>query len=276
VVAIPDTIAAEAFISPQILPDGKNSACDAGIPQGVTSVVAVTLATGDTATVVKNATSGRYMHAAGGDVLIYMRGDGAVMAAPFDLRRLRTSAPAVAVASAAGVGASTIAVTLDGTFAFQHGVARHRQLVIRERDGTFTPLVEAGVREYRTARFSPDGQHIVAGVHVGNVDAASDIWTYDVERRTPSQFTFDGASNIPEYTQDGRWISYNSLVRPNNRELLRMRVGGRTPDTVLAAPGQQHEGWSLAMEPRSSTARSTPKRWPISGRWTSPVRPPSV
>jgi len=242
VVAIPDTIAAEAFVSPQILPDGRTVLATRGIPQGAPSVVAVTLATGDTATVVKNATSGRYVHAASGDVLVYTRGDGAVMAAPFDLRRRQVSDPAVAVASTAGVGASTIAVALDGTFAFQRGVPRHRQLVIRERDGSFTTLIEAGIREYRTARFSPDGKHIVAGVHVGNVDAASDIWTYDLERRTPSQFTFDGASNIPEYTQDGRWISYNSLVRPNDRELRRMRVGGGTPETVLAAPGQQHEG----------------------------------
>ncbi len=243
VVALPDTIAAESFISPQILPDGKTVLAQRSIPQGGSSVVAVTLATGDTTTVVEGAASGRYVHAGIGDRLLYVAREGTVMAAPFDLRRRRVSGPAVPVASAGGFGfgSSVITVALNGMFAFQSGVPMRRELVIREFDGTLTTLTDAGVRAYRTARFSADGKQIATGVHNG-ADALSDIWTYDLERRTPSRLTFEGSSNIPEYSPDGRWISYNSLVRPKDRDLLRVRVGGGPPETLLAAPGQQHEG----------------------------------
>jgi hypothetical protein len=243
VVALPDSIAAESFSYPQILPDGKTALVVRAIPQGAARVVAVTLATGDTTTVLDGATRGLYVHASGargGDRLLYSRPDGTVMLAPFDLRHLRISEPSILVANAAR-GASTIAVALDGTFAFQPSVLQPRELVIREADGASTVL-PVGIGQYRSPRFSPDGGQIAVAIHVDGVDARSDIWTYDVARGLLSKLTFDGGSTYPEYSPDGRWISYASLVRPNDRDLLRVPAGGGTPETVLAAPGQQHEG----------------------------------
>jgi len=242
-VARADSVAAESFGYPQFLPDGKTVLATLSIPQAGARLVLVTLTTGNTSTLVEQATTGRYVHSAEGDRLLYISRDGTVMVAPFDLRRGRVAGSAVPATTGTqrALGASSMTVALDGTFAFRPGRLPRRELVIREPDGALTRFPDAGVHWFRAPRFSPDGGQVAVGIHAG-ADALSDIWTVDLARGAPSRLTLDGASGFPEYTPDGQWISYASLVRPDDRDLLRVRRSGGTPETLLAAPGQQHEG----------------------------------
>jgi serine/threonine-protein kinase len=83
----------------------------------------------------------------------------------------------------------------------------------------------------------------VIGTVAGANDVLGDIWSYDIDRGTLSRLTFDGFSTWPSFSPDGEWVIYASLVQPRDRDLLRVRIGGGSPpETLLTAPGQQHEG----------------------------------
>jgi Tol biopolymer transport system component len=112
---------------------------------------------------------------------------------------------------------------------------------MRDANGALSTL-GAGARFFRSPRFSPDGRRIALSVGLTANDVLGDVWIYDVDRGTLARLTFDGGSTFPSFTPDGQWVMYASLVRPSDRDILRVRAGGGTPpETVLAAPGQQHE-----------------------------------
>ena len=244
VVAYPDTTIAESYLFPQVLPGGKTALAMLSVPQGRTHVVLVSLDSGDTTTVMDGVAAARYAATASGGWLIFARNDGTVMAEPFELGRMRASGPPMLVASDAqvmpGSGFAAISVAENGTIVYQHGEPVRWELVMREPSGSLSVL-PTEPRGYRTPRFSPDGRQLAVSVSVGGNDVASDVWLYDLDRATFSRLTLDGGSTFPEYTADGRWILYASLVRPDDRDLLRIRPGGGAPDTVLALRGQQHE-----------------------------------
>ena len=247
VVAQPDSVAAESFYHPHLLPDGKTVLATASVPQGSSRIVLVSLSRGDrdTTTVLAGVSSAGYMRGPSGDHLVYVRADGALMSVPFDLTRRRITGSPTLVAEEvdviAGGSLADVALALDGTLAYARATTPLRDLLIREPDGTVRSL-NAGPRYFRSPRFSPDGKHIAVGVGVGANDVLGDIWSYDLERGTLSRLTFDGGSTFASYTPDGQWVMYASLVRPNDRDLLRVRAGGgAAPETVLTAPGQQHE-----------------------------------
>ena len=264
IVAYPDTSAAESFLFPQVLGDGNAALATLSVPQGRSHVVLVSLDSGDTTTVMDGVAAARYAETAHGGWLVFARADGTVMAQPFDLgSRRATGRPTLVAPDAhvmAGSGFAAIAVAENGTIAYHTGEPVRWELVVREPNGALVVL-PAGSRGYRTPRFSPDGRQLAVAVSIGGNDVASDIWVYDFDRATFSRLTLDGGSTFPEYTPDGQWILYASLVRPDDRDLLRIRPSGGTPDTLLALRGQQHEaaitpdGGTLIyrqMDPRNS------------------------
>ena len=245
VVAKSDTISAESFYHPQLLPDGNTVLVTASVPQGSARIMLVSLATGDTTTVLEGMSSAGYVRGPSGDLLVYVRPDGALMSAPFDLAKRRVTGNPVLLAEEvdviAGGSLANVAMALDGTLAYAHAAVPQRDLLIREADGTVRSL-GVGYRYFRSPRFSPDGRSIAVGAALGPNDVLGDIWSYDLGRGTLSRLTFDGASTFPTFTPDGQWVMYASLVRPNDRDLLRVRTGGGAPpETLLTAPGQQHE-----------------------------------
>ena len=244
VVATPDTVSGESFYHPQLLPDEETALVTASVPQGAARIVLVSLTTGDTATILNGVSSAGYLRGPSGDRLVYVRPDGALMAVSFDLTRKRVIGSPTLLAEEvdviAGGSLANVAMADNGTFAYARAVVPQRELVIREGDSVRS--VGVGHRYFRTPRFSRDGRHLAIGIAIGANDLLGDIWSYDLDRGTLSRLTFDGHSTFPSFSADGQWLMYASLVRPDDRDLFRVRVGGGTPpETLLTAPGQQHE-----------------------------------
>ena len=140
------------------------------------------------------------------DKLVYVRGDGALMAVPFDTRRLSVGNPIQVGDSVTArnwdVGA---ALSSTGALVYQQGGAAS-QLMRVDFSGAATVLVDS-VRSYQHPRYSPDGARIAFGVS-GSVGL--DIWTIDLASRTLERLTSEGGNDRPEWSADGLRVGYSS------------------------------------------------------------------
>ncbi len=146
--------------------------------------------------------------------LIYVRADGAVMAAPFDVDRLEAGAP-VQVDDSVTVPASgwdvPVALSESGTLFYQHGGAVS-QLVSVDLHGQAHPILDSA-QVYLHPRLSPDGRRLAYEVQGAS---ESEIWVTDLALHTRERITHEGFNNRPEWSPDGQLLLYMSSRDPNN------------------------------------------------------------
>ena len=146
--------------------------------------------------------------------LIYVRADGAVMAAPFDVDRLEAGTP-VQVDDSVTVPASgwdvPVALSESGTLFYQHGGAVS-QLVSVDLHGQSHPILDTA-QVYLHPRLSPDGRRLAYEVQGAT---ESEIWVTDLALHTRERITHAGFNNRPEWSPDGRTLLYMSSRAPNN------------------------------------------------------------
>jgi len=188
--------------APQLLPDGKSLLFSVSTDEG-TQIVSQRLATGERHILVKGDdprarnTAARY--AAG--FLIYSQGD-TLMAAPFNPERLELTGPPLPIARGAGEIGSQFGLSRSaGTLVYVHAeAAPPNTLVWVDRKGAEEPA-GAAPGTYSSPRLSPDGNKLA-------VASDSDIWVYDIPRRTLTRITFSGDNRSPVWTPDGKRITY--------------------------------------------------------------------
>ncbi len=146
--------------------------------------------------------------------LLYVRGDGALMAAPFDVHGLRAGVP-LQIADSIAVPSSAwdvpVALSANGSLFYQHG-GTASQLVTVDPHGAARVLLDS-VQVYSHPRLSPDGRRIAVEVQGA---AGADIWIADLVEHTTERLTRDGYNNRPEWTPDGRRVMYTSSRAPSN------------------------------------------------------------
>ena len=148
------------------------------------------------------------------------------MPAPFDLRRLETTGPAVPIlydVVVSGAGVALYDLSDDGTLAyytrFQFPL---REVVWVDRSGDAEAVVEAS-RFQSWARLSPDENRILMAIR--DEQGASSIWTYDLTRQAISRLTFRRRDARPVWSPDGSWAAYQS-TRDGKTAIYRKRADG--------------------------------------------------
>ncbi len=170
--------------------------------------------------------------------VVYVRADGALMAAPFNAGTLAIGTP-IQVGDSIAVRNwdSAAALASNGTLLYQEGGSA-AQLVRVDMQGIATSLVDS-VRPYVHPRFSPDGHRVV--FEVTGV-AGADIWVSDLASKSLQRLTNGGVNDRPEWSPDGKRVMYStSHERPY--ELWWQPIDGSAPMTkVLGVTDQIREG----------------------------------
>jgi serine/threonine-protein kinase len=182
---------------------------------------------------------GVYARYAASGHIVFVREDGALLAAPFDERKLVLTGPATPLLEGVVVkagGASEITVSASGTLVYLAGSAPTEQLVWVGRDGTEQPVDPALAQNFETVAIAPDGRRLAASyIAEGN----EDVWIYDIAQRTMSRLTFEpGVDFRPVWSRDGRTITYVSN-RSGERAIWRRPADGSgTAESLFARPGR--------------------------------------
>jgi serine/threonine-protein kinase len=199
-------------------------------------IAVVDLRTGETRVLVRGllaryATTGH---------LVFVRFDGAVLAAPFDVDRLELTGPAVPLLGSvtAGVRGPDFALSRSGRLVYLTGeaaAARQGEVIWLDRAGqmsrvdpswTTIPAVSSGVA------LSPDDTRLAValsgpdGVHV---------WVKQVSGGPAQRLTFEGGTNFrPQWTRDGASVLFLSNRVAAGGAAMGKRADGSGTAEVLA------------------------------------------
>jgi eukaryotic-like serine/threonine-protein kinase len=161
-------------------------------------------------------------------LIVYVRPDGSLMAAPFDERSLTAGAP---IQMASGVATqnwhSQAAISADGALMFQDG-GTSGQLVEVGFDGS-ERLLAAELRGYVHPRYSPNGRHLAFDVTGAN---GVDVYVLDSESRAVQRITSDGGGERPEWSPDGGHVLFTS-ARNSGRSMWSQPLDGSGPAFAL-------------------------------------------
>ena len=216
---------------PQILPGGKALLLTVWNGPGWDErhLQVLRLDTGERRSLVQGASAGRYV--ASGH-LLYARAD-ALMAVPFDLARLQTTGPPIALPERAlDDDGGHFSVSDTGTLAYLAVSPRRfeRQLVWADSKGNVEAL-PAPQRGYTDPAISPDGRFVAFSL----LGPTNSIWVYDVTRQTLAPLTAvttGSSSQSPVWTPDGKRVAYRA-TRGGYRNLFWKAADGSDDEERL-------------------------------------------
>ena len=170
-----------------------------------------------------------------GGHLLYVRLDGAALAAPFDLDRLEITGPAVPVLENVAISGADVmlAWSPSGTLAYLRGVGSSgiSDVVRITREGIVTPLDTAWWGPFTALDQSSDGRRVAVSVGLGA--AASGVWVKQPDRGPFTRLSFKGGDRRPAWSPDGRIVAF---VRDtgNGGDVYGRSADGSGADRLLA------------------------------------------
>ncbi|HET7468091.1 MAG TPA: protein kinase [Gemmatimonadales bacterium] len=242
----PDSAAGElAHWWPNMLPDGHHLIfTNFSTPIERAKIELLDLRTGARTVLVRGGVGGAY--AASGH-LVYGAGD-ALLAVPFDLKRLRVTGEAVPVvtdvALAPSNGEPAFSISSSGDLAYVRASVINAPTVVEwvSRDGRAQPLLTQPGR-YASPAISPDGRRVALTVTAR--DGHRDVWAYEPARDILTRITSgDAAEFNPLWTRDGRRLIYSS-ERPIF-DLFTRAEGAGTPESALVVSRADKYAGSLS------------------------------
>jgi len=199
------------LLNPTPLPDGRGVfflACTSGC--ATTSLVVADFRTGRYNRLLDGVVKAWYLPSSH---ILYVRRDGAAMAAPFDLDRLAIAGPAVDVLD--GLEVQTLALGLpllawspSGTLAFFRGTGGSAalEMVRVTRDGTATPVDSAWSGAINSFAPSPDGRRLAVGIT--QAGGGLGVWIKRLDNSLFSKLTFGERDRRPTWSPDGRTVAF--------------------------------------------------------------------
>ncbi len=163
-------------------------------------------------------------------VLVFVRSDGALMAANFNTRTLTASAPVqVGDSVAVRVWSVGAALSASGSLMYQQG-GSVGALVRVDMAGVERPLLDS-VRAYVHPRFSPDGRRLAVEI---SGSAVADVWVADLAAKSLERMTNGAVNDRPEWSPDGRRVLFTS-TRAVKAGLWWQPIDGSAPAEQLLA-----------------------------------------
>jgi serine/threonine-protein kinase len=191
------------------------------------------LESGEVRMLFANALRGWYLPT--GHVL-FVRRDGAALAAPFDLSSLELESTPVPVFD--GVEVLTLfpqlAFSDDGTLLYMTGSSASALSlgVMRvDRTGQVTEIDSAWTGPFNSFAVGPDGRSLAVGTETGT---SRDIWIKQLDRGPFTRLTFSGQDRRPSWSPDGRIVAFIRDTLTGG-DVYGKQADGSGPDTVLAS-----------------------------------------
>jgi Tol biopolymer transport system component len=235
---------------PSFLPNGRavlfTIATGSANSIGGSQVAVLDLKTGQQKMLIRGGSDATYVaDASTGGYLVYIAAASTLHAVRFDPDRLELRGdpvPIVEQVLTSPTGGSDYAVARNGTLVFVPGgrtffggPALPRSLVWVTRQGREEGL-NAPTRSYSVARLSPDGKRVALEI----IDQETDIWTWDLTRRTLSRLTVDPAADLrPVWTPDGRRIIFTSARAGAQNLFWRASDGTGADERLTTSPNLQ-------------------------------------
>jgi eukaryotic-like serine/threonine-protein kinase len=199
-----------AHASPHLLPNGRVLLfTNAGTRSGTVNIAAIDLQTMQQKSIVSDGARPVYVSLGH---LLYVNGQGTLMAVRFDADRVQTIGEPVALVEGIGLSGRVpqYDVTRTGSLLYATGAVprrAERTLVWVDRSGRQEPVAGASPRGYTYPRISPDGRLIAVEAR----DQREDIWILDILRSNLQQMTNDpGQDAQPAWLWDSRRIVFSS------------------------------------------------------------------
>ena len=162
--------------------------------------------------------------------LVYVRWDGAVLAAPFDLETLELGTESFPLFEGVrtGPGWADMELSQDGSIVFVQGSGYGAgfQPVWVDREGREQAMESGLTGDVLGPALSPDGTQLA-------VEESGDVWIAQLDRGSTHKLTFEGGSN-PTWAPDGRSVTFLSS-RAGVGDLWTKRADGSGDAELLAA-----------------------------------------
>jgi len=189
------------------------------------------LRSGETHQLVANASRGWYLPT--GD-LLFVRTDGAALAAPFDLRTLTLTASPVPVLDNVAIQTffPELAIADDGTLLYAAGAAAaslSTTPVRVDRSGRVTPIDTAWAGAFSALALSPNGRSMAVAVEGAGTH---DIWMKQLDHGPFTRLTFSGQDRDPTWSPDGRTVGFARDTLAVN-DVYGKQADGSGPDRVV-------------------------------------------
>jgi serine/threonine-protein kinase len=240
--AAPDSGVQQSFRWPELLPGGRTVVFTL-VREQQPVLAALSLADRK---ITELGQPGMHPHYVAAGFLVFVQTDGTLFAAPFDSKRVRFTGSPEPVADSVRTGPAFVgklAVSRSGAIAYYSGPrGGGRDLILMDHEGRVTPLPLKSDR-YAAPSFSPDGKQIAYALGYGGNPLYSDLWLWDIARKTSTRLTFDSASGTPTWSPDGKRIVYSrKLSGPNYGVFWIAPDGSGAWDTLFARPGINVDG----------------------------------
>ena len=170
--------------------------------------------------------------------LVYARIDGALMAAPFDLKTLTAGAPIQVLDSiAARSWLTPAALSAGGSLLYQRG-GLASQLVRVDQQGRATVLLDSA-RVFLHPRLSPDGRRVAFESQAGT---NNEIWIADLASQSAERLTREGFSDRPEWSPDGSRLLFVNAKKVMNELWWQPADGSGAAELVYRGTDAIREG----------------------------------
>jgi Tol biopolymer transport system component/tRNA A-37 threonylcarbamoyl transferase component Bud32 len=235
--AIPVPDSTRSYRWPDVLPDGRRVLATSGKQAGAVETlgtVVVDLATGQTTPIPGSGVSAKWIES--GALLSYDPA-GAGVVIPFDLRSGRATGPPTPVLEGVIIGlqgSAKIGVSRNGWVVYMMAATTQRRLTFVNRHGKVTSI-SSEAKPFSDPRFSPSGNSVVVTVIGAGAGLRGNLWLLDAAQGTLSRLTFGGEEQFPDWSADGRRVTFADLSPEHGFRWLPASGGESEP--LLEKPG---------------------------------------